>query len=142
MAGTTRFLWCSVSLLTVLSQLVAVNAIEGLPTARIVSRVADVLNSRDYLRQKRQTPGPACIAVATKITNDNNFLFCNRIAQSFSNVTTITPSQAEEYCDHHCSQVLLNAYNEILAACGSSFVPEASRHEYKTVSLLFYVTGY
>ena len=140
MAGTTRFLCCSVSLLIVLSQLVAVNAIDGLPTARIVSRVADVLNSRDPLRQKRQTPSPQCTALLNKLASNSNFMRCEKIVKSFSNVTT---TQAEQFCDlDHCPQVIVGAYNEISAVCGASFAPKASRHECNTVNVVFYITAF
>lgn len=123
MAASTRFLFCGVSLLIVLSQLVSVDAVEGLPTARIVSHIAGLLNNREALRQKRQSPSPQCLYALHQISQNPYFTTCSRIVQSINNVSSITPSQAQEFCDNHCAQVLINAYNTVLAACGSTYVP-------------------
>ena len=99
----------------------SVDAIAELPTARIVRRFVDVLNDREVLRHKCQSPpSPQCLQALNEI---NYFTICSHIVQSFNNVSNITPSQAEEFCDYHCSQVLIGAYNKVLTACSPDYAP-------------------
>ena len=126
MAAAARVLCCSVSLLIVLTtQLMSVDATAGLPTAHIVRHLASVLNKHGAaVREKRQAPSQHCIEIIQQIGQDYYFTICSHISQSFSNVTAITPAQAQEFCDYNCPVVLIGAYDKVLAACGPSFLPD------------------
>ena len=121
MSATTRFLCCSVSLLIVLTQLVSVDAIAELPTARIVRRVAEALSNREIVRQKRQSS--QCIDLMNKLDSNPTHKICAGIIECYMN-STYTPSQADEFCDNHCPQLLTDNYFKVLNVCGPSYVPD------------------
>ena len=121
MSATTRFLCCSVSLLIVLTQLVSVDAIAELPTARIVRRVSEALSNRETVRQKRQSS--QCIDLLNKLISNHYYKICEGIIDSYVN-STYTPSQADEFCDNHCPQLLTDDYFKVSNVCGPSYVPD------------------
>ena len=72
-------------------------------------------------RVKRQSQ--QCINVLSGIESDPKWTTCITITEKLSNVSTITNTQIQNYCQQHCPTLEVQDFKAIVAACGTSLIP-------------------
>ena len=72
-------------------------------------------------RAKRQSQ--QCIYVLSGIESDPKWTSCITITEKFGNISSITNSQIQTYCQLGCPTLEVQDFKAIVAACGTSLIP-------------------
>ena len=107
---------CSASVLLLLNVVLAEAMSVSIKVPRI--NLARRLSGARVKRQSQQ-----CINVLSSVESDPKWTTCITITEKFNNISTITNSQIQTYCQLHCPTVEVQDFRAIVTACGTSLIP-------------------